>query len=145
MIPPFANIGSSWGVLPTGIHDATMQEVEEKFATNPDRRLLFGGFRRATRILRSAGCRVVYLDGSFITEKPLPGDFDACWDSVGVDWKMLDPVLLDFSNTRRAQKEKYLGEFFPASGLAAKKSFFLDFFQIDKFTGKAKGIIRIRL
>ena len=35
--------------------------------------------------LSSAGCRLVYLDGSFVTRKERPGDIDACWDVQYVD------------------------------------------------------------
>jgi len=34
------------------------------------------------------------------------GDFDACWEAGGVDPAVLDPVLLDFSALRAAQKAK---------------------------------------
>lgn len=132
-------------MLPPGIHDATLREVEDKFATTSYRRVLFGGFRRAVEALRRAGCSMVYLDGSFVTGKPEPGDFDACWDASGVDARRLDTVLLDFSHRRRAQKDAYKGELFPANVRATANSAFIDFFQTDRHTGKQKGILRIRL
>jgi len=58
----------------------------------------------------------------------------------------LDPILLDFSNGRAAQKAKYLGELFPAEtpeGSTGRT--FLEFFQIDKQTGRPKGIVGINL
>ena len=88
----------------------------------------------------------MYIDGSFATEKREPGDYDACWDIEGVDLESLDSVFLDFSNARRAQKRKYLGEFFPAQmPEGATGKLFLDFFQIDKETGKAKGVVGLKL
>ena len=51
---------------------------------------------------RSAGCRRVWLNGSFVTARDEPGDFDACWDTDEVDLDALDPVLLDLSNERAA-------------------------------------------
>ena len=60
-----------------------------------------------------AGCRTVYIDGSFVTSKSEPGDYDACWDIDGVNVEALDLVFLDFSGRRAAQKRKYFGEFFP--------------------------------
>ena len=132
-------------MLPPGIHDATLREVEDKLAYNAVRRELFEGFRRACEALKRAGCSVVYLDGSFVTEKPTPADFDACWDDAGVDASKLDKVLLDFTNKRKAQKERFLGELFPAALPAAPGSVFIAFFQTDKHTGNAKGILRIRL
>ena len=95
--------------------------------------------------MKSAGCVVVYLDGSYVTEKRAPGDFDVCWDPEGVDPAKLDPVLLDFDDRRRNQKRKYGGEFFPSSAKADGSRTFVDFFRTDRDTGKEKGIIRIRL
>ena len=94
---------------------------------------------------------MLYLDGSFVTDKETvygapPGDFDGCWDPVGVDPMLLDPVLLDFTNKRAAQKAKFGGELFlstaPASSIGPV---FLDFFQVDKITGAAKGILGLDL
>lgn len=104
------------------------------------------GLKEALQALAAAGCRTLYIDGSFVTAKELPGDFDGCWDSEGVDGDLLEPVLLDFSNRRAAQKAKYGGELFPSVALADPAgNTFLDFFQIDKATGDAKGIIAIDL
>lgn len=145
MIPPSIDIGSAWNVLPPGVHDATLSEVETCFATNKTRRFLYDGFKRGANSLKSAGCKVIFLDGSFVTDKPEPGDFDACWEPAGVDDKKLDPVFLDFSNKRKRQKDKYGGEFFPSSARADGLRTFVTFFQTDRYTGKEKGIIRIEL
>lgn len=145
MLPDLIDLDSCpWAVLPPGIHDATIAEVGFRFAITPHRRWLFDGFVRATEALRAAGCRTVYLDGSFVTAKPHPGDFDGCWDHAGVDFGKLDPVLLDFDNKRAAQKAKFLGEMFVAA-VSSGAAPFLDFFQVEKFSGAAKGILRISL
>jgi len=141
VIPDLVDIGGLWKVLPPGVHDATLEEIESRFATSEHRKRLFSGFREGVIALRKAGCRKIFLDGSFVTEKPIPGDFDVCWDHTGIDHTKLDPVFLDFANRRKKQKERFHGEFFPAHLLADGKHVFLDFFQIDKYTGNAKGII----
>jgi hypothetical protein len=88
----------------------------------------------------------VYLDGSFVTTKPHPGDFDACWDIQGVDEDLLDPVFWDFSQGRAAQKGRFGGEFFPAQlPEGASGRAFVEFFQVNKLTGDPKGIVAIRL
>jgi hypothetical protein len=138
MLPEFNRDGR----LPTGIHWATWQEIESRFGFSARRRDLLSGFRVALGALKRAGCRRVYLDGSFVTVKREPGDYDACWDIDGVDVEALDSVFLDFSNRRTAQKNKYLGEFFPAQmPEGASGKVFLEFFQTDKETGRAKGIV----
>jgi hypothetical protein len=135
----------STGNLPPGEHQAGWVEVVERFGTTPWRRQLLEGLARALRDLRAAGCKRAYIDGSFITTKEHPGDFDACWDLDGVDFDVIDEVLLTFDAARRAQKAKYRGELFPADAAADPLgTLFLDFFQRDR-DGNAKGIIVIDL
>ncbi|MCB2059322.1 MAG: hypothetical protein R3E09_07485 [Novosphingobium sp.] len=122
-----------------------MAEVAAAFATTPHRRWLFDGFTRAAGALSLAGCKRLYLDGSFTTGKPHPDDYDGCWDHDGIDFTLLDPVLLDFANKCANQKHKYLGEMFPALSSNGTSGTFLDFFQVEKFSGAPKGIIRITL
>lgn len=142
MIPEWLSNGD----LPPGIHFSTWSEIEKRLAFNGRRRRLLAGFREACELLRKAGCRLVFLDGSFVTTKEHPGDFDACWDIQQVDEDALDPVFWDFSNGRAAQKHRFGGEFFPAQlpeGTSGRT--FVDFFQVNKLTGEAKGILSIRL
>jgi hypothetical protein len=106
---------------------------------------LYDGLCKACIALLSAGCNMIYLDGSFVTDKPNPGDFDLCWDPTHVNAYKLDPVFLDFSNLRKNQKLRYGGEFFPSSAKADGTHTFVEFFQIDKDTGLKKGIICIQL
>lgn len=132
--------------LPPGVHFATWREIEDRLSFNPRRQRLLAGFRRACQELRKAGCRLVYLDGSFVTRKEYPVDFDACWDVQNVDDNKLDPVFWDFSRARAAQKQRFLGEFFPAQlPEGATGRAFVAFFQLNKLTGEPKGIIAIRL
>lgn len=134
------------GLLAPGIHAATWEELVALTGTSPYRVALLAGLRAAALELQRCGCPRLYVDGSFVTDKPLPGDYDGCWELKGTNLAMLDPVLKDLSNKRAAQKAKYGGELFPASaGATAAGRTFLDFFQIDKTTGAPKGIIAIDL
>lgn len=142
MIPSF----DQRGTLPPGIHSATWDEIVERYAISEGRAELLEGLHEAIESLRTAGCTRVYLDGSFVTDKDLPGDFDACWEGSGVDPDLLDPVLLDFSDRRTAQKARYGGELFPAQASAEPAgTVFLDYFQRDRHTGESKGIIALDL
>lgn len=142
MIPAF----DAGGNLPPGIHFASWDEIVNRYATNTRRRELAGGLLDALRSLKHAGCRTAYLDGSFVTKKELPGDFDACWEITGVEPGRLDPELLDFSKRRAGQKARYAGELFPAETAAEPAgTTFLDYFQRDRDTGQPKGIIAIDL
>ena len=134
------------GLLPGGIHEATWEELEARCGGNAARERLLVGLLAALRALRTAGCPTAWIDGSFVTTKEVPGDFDGCWDMTGVDPAKLDPTLQTFDNKRAAQKAKYGGELFPAQIVAdSAGTVFLDFFQVDKATGRPKGIIAINL
>lgn len=145
MIPDF-DPGS--GNLPPGLHPASWDEFVARFGTTAWRRGLLEGLRQAADALRAVGCRTLYVDGSFVTSKVRPGDFDGCWATEGVDLDALaarTPVLLDFRNSRAAQKATYGGELFLADANADPwGTLFLDFFQRDR-SGDAKGIVVIDL
>jgi hypothetical protein len=143
---PIPDLDPSTGNLPPGIHVATWDEFAATFGGNPERRRLLVGLLAALQSLKAAGCRRVYVDGSFVSAKPIPGDFDGCWEAAGVQASLLDPTLLDFQSRRAAQKAKYGGELFIASAPASPAgTVFLDFFQRDKATGDPKGIVAIDL
>jgi hypothetical protein len=141
MIPEFDEHGN----LPPGIHHATWNEIVTRYATNVRRRELLDGLLDALRSLKGAGCATAYLDGSLVTSKDHPGDFDACWESSGVTLNRLDSELLTFSDGRAAQKARYGGELYPAEWPAnADGTTYLDFFQRDRLK-QQKGIIAIDL
>lgn len=96
MVPPFQSTGS----LPPGIYAVTWKELETRFGFTPTRKRLLAGLKQALMLLKRAGCRRVYIDGSFVTTKPHPGDIDACWAIAGVNPDALDAVFLDFSHAR---------------------------------------------
>jgi hypothetical protein len=130
------------GNLPPGVHDATWNEVKARFGDTPRRRHLLTGLEQALRQLADAGCVSVLLDGSFVTAKAEPNDYDGARETKGVDPDLLDQVLLDFSNARAEMKGKYGGEMFPAGSPAAPGRTFREFFQQDR-DGRPKGIVRI--
>ena len=137
------------GNLPPGRHHATWDEVERRYGTCERRRELLAGMKRLLLLLKSVGCKTAFINGSFVTAKAEPGDYDGCWSRLGVDLALLrsrDPVLLDFTNKRMAQKLKYGGEMFPAEMVERISGrIFLDFFTKDKDTGDPKGIIELDL
>ncbi|NOX56029.1 MAG: hypothetical protein GXP27_16620 [Planctomycetes bacterium] len=142
MIPEFDDVGN----LPPGIHWCSWAEFVARFGSTARRRVLIAGLLNALSLLRKAGCRAVYVGGSFVTAKASPGDFDVCWDVDGVDVDRLDPIFFEFSRSRAAQKRRFGGELFPAElpeGITGQT--FLEFFQTDRSTGRRKGIVAIRL
>lgn len=139
MIPEFNDAGN----LPPGVHWATWAELRERFGVSERRRFLLEGLGSALLALQKAGCQTVYLNGSFVTSKDNPADFDGCWDIDSVSLDLLDPVLMNFSSKQAEQKKKYGGELFP--NLPDDTPAFMDLFQTDKSSGEAKGIVAIDL
>lgn len=143
-IPAFDENGN----LPSGVYYCTWDEFLPRFATRPKRTRLIQGLKKAMEHLKAASCQTIYINGSFVTQKPDPGDFDACWDYEGVDIDYLRanaPALLNFYDQRAEQKSKYKGELFPSEWVvdeAGTRAF--DLFQVDLDQNR-KGIIAIDL
>jgi hypothetical protein len=140
MIPAF----EVTGLLPPGIHDATWDEIVARYGYTSQRLALLSGLKAGLDALRVAGCQRAYVDGSFVTAKRVPADYDVCWESAGVRVALLDPALRTFANRRAAQKMAFRGEFFPAEALADARRIYLDFFQTGR-DGTPKGIVAIDL
>ncbi|MBC6454742.1 MAG: hypothetical protein GDA43_17330 [Hormoscilla sp. SP5CHS1] len=140
-IPPFDENSN----LPPGIHWAEWSEFEERFGTTDNRSRRIQGLYAVMKQLKAAGCRTIYINGSFVTNKFNPGDFDACWDREEVDMDYLKinaPTLLKI-NEPAAQKAKYRGEVYPSDQPIDNITSY-DFFQRDRF-GNSKGLVAIDL
>lgn len=136
------------GVLPSGIHWSTIEEIKEKLCFSVKRTELVAGLEKAILSLKKAGCETIYLDGSFSTSTKDPNDIDVCWELINVNLDLLliiEPVLFNFDFKRKAQKDKFGCEFFPADSIAAPPDkTYIDFFQQDR-DGNPKGIIGLKI
>ena len=141
MIPPF---DTNTGRLPEILLEASWDEVVQRFGWNQCRRRLLDGLAEVIELLARAGCRRLWLNGSFVTAKDEPGDFDACWDVESVDLDAIDPVLLDLSPGRAKQKQRFGGELFPNIIESGSGLLFTEFFQNDLDAGR-KGIVVIKI
>jgi hypothetical protein len=143
MIPEFDENGN----LPPGVHFCEWDEFLERFAYNDRRVRLIRGLVLAMKQLQAAGCRTIFINGSFVTIKEQPIDFDACYDNEAVDEEYLRihaPRLLNFYD-RAGQKAKYKGEIFPSDQPVGSYSITsYELFQRDRSLNK-KGIIAIDL
>lgn len=137
--------GMPWKILPPGEHLATLKDLKDRFAWTEHRCNLYAGIERVAYILAGAGCSRLYLDGSYVTEKECPGDFDACWDIQDVDFQKLPEIIWNLKNGTCAQKLEYGGELFPNRIERGSQMLFSDFFQMEKHTGNKKGIVVIDL
>ena len=135
--------------LKPGIHELTWEQFEEIFGQDVVRRDLILGIKRAIKLLIAAGCQKVYIDGSFVTKKKRPRDYDMCWDEERVDLKKLSPLFIEDRGFKYNSERKKLfqGDIYPAKSIAHlnPSRTFLEFFQVDKDTGRPKGIICLNL
>lgn len=113
-----------------------------QFGWNRRRVFLLGGMYRALCNLRDAGCAAAIANGSFVTSKDFPGDYDLAFDPIGVNGALVDPVLRRYDDERKAMKAKYFGEVFPWGAIACNTTrlIYRDYFQLDEF-GFPKGVI----
>ncbi len=96
-------------------------------------------------MLRNAGCAALFIDGSFATDKKIPGDWDGVFCTAGLDWSKTDRLLRDVLANRAAIADKYRADLFPADCVEASSGLtFLDFFQQDA-EGRRKAIIVLDL
>ena len=124
-----------------------MSDIEARFALTAERRAIFHRFEAWTQHMHLAGCRTIYLDGSFITNKVEPGDYDACFDPSGIDGSKLDPCLLFRSiSDPDTVKQKYGGDIRIDYALPAGTILrYVQFFQSDsRQGGRRKGIVKVK-
>ena len=132
------------GRLPPGEHVASWDEVVERFGWTERRRRLLDGLAEAIELLAEAGCRKVWLNGSFVTAKDEPGDFDACWDTDDVDLDALDPALWTCPTTESRRRRASAGNCSRTSSKPRSGLSFAEFLQNERDTSR-KGIVVIDL
>jgi hypothetical protein len=148
MLPPF----DDEGFLPPGEHEADWEEFSERFGWNERRKFLLSGLAQVIQILKEAECKRIWVDGSFVTTKENPDDFDACYDLAkrsvlaSQGWYPFQPIV------RREQKARFGGEVFAYDAVAdiddddpTKKIRYREFFQQRKGIKKPKGVVVLYL
>ncbi len=139
------------GYLPLGIHDCSLQEVQNAFGLfrQSDHRVkLFSRLQSYIQDLKSADIvHQVYIDGSFVTSKPEPGDIDLI-AVTAADFTMpesLSPVMYNSLSARMVKKTyRFDMVLVPNGGVVLAK--WLDFFQeVKNVSGRRKGILRVSL
>ncbi len=137
------------GSLPPGEHEATWEELVARTGFNNHRETLLAGLEGALTELKRAGATRVYIDGSFVTNKPYPNDYDVCYDIADTDLPNL-PAGLDVTAMRaprQIMKAHFLGELLPAHFSAVMnptRETYREFFQHDR-DGEPRGVVVIDL
>ena len=147
MIPDFEKeIRDAQGTryLPPGVYEATWEEFWKHFSNSWRRIILLRNLLRMLQHLRDAGCVPVKIDGSFVTSKLEPHDFDGTWDRTGVDvTPKLDESIFRMNGI--TMYKKYMGELYRQDAIEASTGrSFDEFFQVDRMENR-KGIVKINL
>jgi hypothetical protein len=94
------------GMLPEGIHDATLAEVRTAFGVANAKRLELmtkleelAAFAAALQLLK-----YLYVDGSFCTDKDLPGDVDVVFETL--DRSGLKMLLVDVDGRKLLDRKQ---------------------------------------
>ena len=129
-----------------------MDEITKCLGFTPRRRWLLKGLRTAVEALWAAGVQEIYLDGTFCTEKPDPGDIDGYWvePDDGV-YDRIDPYWIDFElilvpHAREWKRRMWADhgvEFFIHPAMQASPEMgFPEFFRQDR-EGQSRGVIQV--
>jgi hypothetical protein len=144
MIPAF----EPNGFLPPGLHSTDLAEIGGRLTWTTTRRGVFSNLSSWVAHMRAAGCEMVFVDGSFVSTKPDPGDFDACYDPRGVDPTRLAPCLLFQSQADiPAAKQLFGGDIridyaLPPTSILR----YVEYFQRDsRVPGLRKGLLKLDL
>jgi len=127
-----------------GIHKAKIEEIEHKFGSGSvKRKELFIGLQKLIQLLHKhkESIKNFLLDGSFVTIKESPGDYD-CILVVKKDFNFDSP---------EAKKLQHSKKFFYAHNFTCMEEDLdrchrlLNLFGHDKDTGKPKGLVEVIL
>ena len=137
------------GNLKIGIHLVTWDELVKEYGFNQRRLDLLNGLSNLIEDLKTCGCTILYIDGSFVTKKRNPGDYDACWREYDENHCLIKPgisfrILLE--GTKEEQRLKYGGDIRAAFTFADyNDNSYLEFFQRDKGDKSKKGILQLNI
>jgi hypothetical protein len=145
------------GLLPEGVHDCELTDLQEMLVTNPQRELLWKRLQSFVEWARSTDqFTCAYIDGGFITNKIFPEDIDVILQtraSYGSDaFLAMEPFFAEGMEKIFADYSVHLH--FWCEGFPGGMSDFRRFFQYLRpqdaaprglKEGAKKGIVRITL
>jgi hypothetical protein len=141
-IPPFQDEG----LLPPGLHLADMDEIAERFGKTPPRRKeLFERLRVFVELAGHCGALRMFVNGSFITAKPEPGDVDVV---IWLGSKYLE--LLKLLDKEALRLEEILDTREPEEAFSVFEEIdwndWINFFSlVREYPNKSKGLVEVKL
>ena len=143
------------GILPEGIYQCTLEEAQKRFATSEYRANLWCQLIQVIGIMREAGLSgILLIDGSYVTDKTVPGDIDAILDVSNEPLESQAKALIFKITKGQALKERFHIDWWvnmpagnPSLNIPPGNDFsaFFQYARVSEKTpvGTRKGILRI--
>jgi hypothetical protein len=141
MIPQF----NGHGLLPGGLHECNLDAVSAVFCSTPHRAGLFANLKACLAHMRGQGLNgIVVIDGSFVTDKEVPGDIELTLDTRQLPAEDQLRALQYFQAMHSKVKADWNVDWYPTiaslPGIPPANNF-IDFFQYAGVkTAAIKGI-----
>lgn len=142
---------NDFGLLPAGVHDCVGPEVQENFCGNPARAAVWQAFQGFLEwAYTMPGPISVLVDGSFVTDKPVPGDVDVAIDISACAAADQDAWLIAYHREHERLKRDFRTDFYPVlDGVGHDFTAFFQYVRVDDAlargapNGVRKGILRL--
>ncbi len=121
----------------------SVTEFKEAFGYSEERKKKIDSLLELARALSSFNCGLMYIVGSFVTNKKQPNDIDVCFDITEVDLKALKKRYPELY-TEKGQKEIHELLKVHLIYFTSYDTEILDWFRFDR-NGNKRGIIKIFL
>lgn len=105
-----AALNPDTGLLPEGEHPLDWKSIVSLFGTSPRRQGLLQKLHELCLILKRAGVETVWLDGSFVTSKPTPNDFDMSFDLSDAAFARLPDYPFKVKNAATRLRSHFCGD-----------------------------------
>lgn len=117
------------GLIPPGVWDCTLQEIEQRFVFNDHRATLWAGF---IDFLRAEGGSIpagatMLVDGSFCRNKPMPSDIDVVVDLTPIPADVSLQLMMELRFRHDELKNRYHVDLWSQHPLLPHN--FIDYFQ----------------
>lgn len=139
------------GLLPPGIHDCSLVEVSVALCSNQRRLEIWEGllgFKNWANALPSP--KAFLIDGSYVTDKPIPGDVDLVVDVTDCNDADREQWFNAWEAHHEYVKNTFHVDFYPfVVGLGNDFSAFFQYIRIDEALRRGispalrKGILRV--
>lgn len=141
------------GILPEGIHECSAIEAAKFLCSNAMRQKIWTGFENFIAWTQYLPRPTAFLvDGSFVTDKPIPNDIDVVVDLTACHVEDQKQWYSSWSDSHEYVKDKFNVDFYPfAAGNGNDFSAFFQYVRVEDALARGisptvrKGILRVQI